>query len=86
MRTKTSGLPLDSSFCAPAARLELVLTLADGRPWRLSVATGMDRFIGYYPHIEGFGAAGALLEWVATDARGEREALLLPAVGLPARH
>lgn len=86
MRTKTSGLSIDSSFCAPAARLELVLILADGRPWRLSVSPGMDRFVGYYPQIEGLRSAGALFDWVSTGARGERKPLPLPSVGLPAAH
>ena len=56
------------SFAAEAARVELRLTLADGSPWVLSVSAGIERFIGYYPRLEGIVADGALLEYRPTQA------------------
>jgi hypothetical protein len=46
-----------------AQRLELVLRLADGSPWRLTVSPGMERFIGYYPRLEGIDAGGPVLRF-----------------------
>jgi hypothetical protein len=48
-----------------APRLELVLRLADGSPWRLSVSPGIERFIGVYPRIDGIDAGGPLLRFQA---------------------
>jgi hypothetical protein len=45
------------------SRLELALRLADGGTWRLSVSAGMERFIGYYPRVEGIDAGGPLLRF-----------------------
>lgn len=47
--------------------LELELRLEDGRPWRLIVSPGMERFIGYYPLVDGLDAGGALLRFRASD-------------------
>jgi hypothetical protein len=52
---------------ADAPRLELVLRLADGSPWRLTLAAGMERFIGYYPRLDGFDAGGPLLRFRIAD-------------------
>ena len=38
--------------------IELVLRLEDGGPRRLTVSTGMERFIGYYPPVDGLETAG----------------------------
>jgi hypothetical protein len=47
-------------FDEPAA-LELVLQDCDGGPWVLSLSPGMQRFIGAYPRLDGFGGDGPLL-------------------------
>jgi hypothetical protein len=44
-----------------ASTLELVLPGDDGAPWVLSLSAGMERFIGAYPRIDGFGAGAPLL-------------------------
>jgi hypothetical protein len=44
---------------APA--LELVLRDGDGAPWVLSLAAGMERFVGAYPRLEGFGEGPLLV-------------------------
>jgi hypothetical protein len=44
-----------------ASTLELVLAGDDGVPWILSLSAGMERFIGAYPRIDGFGAGDPLL-------------------------
>lgn len=49
-------------------RVELVLRLPDGRPWCLTLSRGMERFIGYYPRIDGIDAGGPLLRFAAADA------------------
>jgi hypothetical protein len=41
--------------------LELVLPGNDGAPWVLSLSAGMEKFIGAYPRIDGFGAGDPLL-------------------------
>jgi hypothetical protein len=33
------------------AKLELVLSRADGTPWTLTMSAGIERFIGRYPRI-----------------------------------
>lgn len=53
------------SRAADAPRVELLLHLPDGAPWRLSVSAGIERFIGHYPRLDGIAAAGALLEYRA---------------------
>ena len=52
---------------ADAPRLELVLRLADGSPWRLTVSPGVERFIGYYPRVDGIDAGGSLLRFRVAD-------------------
>lgn len=47
--------------------LELVLRLEDGSPWRLTVSPGMERFIGYYPRVDGLDAGGPLLRFRAIN-------------------
>lgn len=49
------------------SRLELVLRLEDGSPWRLTVSPGIERFIGYYTQVEGLDAGGPLLSFRAVD-------------------
>ena len=48
-------------------RLELVLRDADGGPWRLTVSPGMERFIGYYPRVDGIDCGGPLLRFRVAD-------------------
>ena len=55
------------SAVADPVRLELVLRLADGSPWRLTVSAGMERFIGYYPRVDGIDAGGPLLRFRIAD-------------------
>ena len=59
---------LPRSFAAEAARVELRLRRADGALWVLSVSAGVERFIGYYPRIDGIVAEGVLLEYRPTQA------------------
>ena len=33
------------------ARVELLLTTADGMPWTLTMSAGVERFIGRYPRL-----------------------------------
>ncbi|MGA9583252.1 MAG: hypothetical protein WBR13_14930 [Allosphingosinicella sp.] len=47
--------------------LEIELLLEDGSPWRLAVSAGMERFIGYYPLVDGLDAGGSLLRFRARD-------------------
>jgi hypothetical protein len=46
-------------------RVELELVAADGSAWTLSVSAGMERFIGYYPRLEGLDPGGPLLRYRA---------------------
>jgi hypothetical protein len=46
-------------------RVELLLRLADGSPWRLTMSAGMERFIGYYPRVDGIDPDGPLLRFTA---------------------
>ena len=57
MRNETQSRP----FLAP--RTELVLRLADGAPWRLTLSVGCERFIGHYPRLEGIEADGPVLSY-----------------------
>ena len=57
-------------FGAPVAqRVELVL-YRDGSPWVLSVAPGVERFIGRYPRVEGIDAGAPLLQYLIVHAAG----------------
>ena len=44
-------------------RVELVLHLADGTPWTLTITPGIERFIGYYPRLDGIHCGAPLLEY-----------------------
>ena len=60
--------PAFLSAVADPGRLELVLRLADGGgPWRLTLSAGMERFIGYYPRVDGLDAGGPLLRFGIAD-------------------
>lgn len=61
MRIHPAFLP---AITAPS-RVELVLRLEDGSPWRLTVSAGVERFIGYYPRVDGLNADGPLLLYQA---------------------
>ena len=50
-----------------ASCVELVLRLADGSPWRLTVSPGIERFIGYYPRVDGIDPGGPLLRFRIAD-------------------
>ncbi|HYI41481.1 MAG TPA: hypothetical protein VE053_14300 [Allosphingosinicella sp.] len=52
---------------APMPSIELEFRLDDGSPWRLTVSPGMERFIGYYPLVDGLDAGGALLRFRTSD-------------------
>lgn len=49
-------------------RMELVLRLGDGSPWSLTMSAGMERFIGYYPKVDGIDSGEPLLSFQAADA------------------
>jgi hypothetical protein len=51
-----------------ALRSELVLRLPDGGAWVLSVSPGIERFIGFYPRLDGIDAGGPLLEFRTVHA------------------
>ena len=59
--------PAFLSASADPGRLELVLRLEDGSPWRLTLSAGMQRFIGYYPRVDGIDAGGPLLRFRVAD-------------------
>jgi hypothetical protein len=63
MRIHPAFLPA----AADPGRLELVLRRADGSPWRLTVSPGMEKFIGYYPRVDGIDAGGPLLRFQVAD-------------------
>jgi hypothetical protein len=50
------------------ASVELVLRLADGTPWRLSMSPGMECFIGSYPRVDGIDCGGPLLSFRIADS------------------
>lgn len=56
-----------STRAADAPRVELLLRLPDGAPWRLNVSAGVARFIGHYPRLDGIAASGPLLEYRAVS-------------------
>ncbi|HEX8467712.1 MAG TPA: hypothetical protein VF620_07900 [Allosphingosinicella sp.] len=53
---------------AARPRVELQLCLDDGRPWTLTLSAGMERFIGYYPKVEGLRSGGPLLSFRAAGS------------------
>jgi hypothetical protein len=53
---------------AACPRVELLLCLEDGRPWPLTVSAGMERFIGYYPKVDGLRSDGPLFTFQPADA------------------
>ena len=55
---------------APAARIELSLIRPDGETWSLTVSPGVERFIGYYPRLEGFASAGPVLVYKSLAVPG----------------
>lgn len=55
------------SAIADTGRVELVLRLADGSPWCLTMSRGTERFIGYYPRVDGIDAGGPLLRFKVAD-------------------
>lgn len=61
-----------SPFMLPrlAGKVELVLRSPDGQPWSLTVSRGIERFIGYYPRLEGIAQSGPLLEYTRLDTAG----------------
>lgn len=52
---------------ADPRRIELVLRLEDGSPWKLTLSAGMERFIGHYPRVDGLDAGGPLLRFRVAD-------------------
>jgi hypothetical protein len=50
---------------AEPPKVELLLRLADGSPWTLTISAGIQRFIGYYPRIRGIDFEGSLLTYRA---------------------
>ncbi|HYD36119.1 MAG TPA: hypothetical protein VEA60_00805 [Allosphingosinicella sp.] len=61
---RTPALP---RVAADPMRVELVLRLADGRPWRLTVSRGIERFIGHYPRLDGIDSGEPLLRFVGAS-------------------
>ncbi len=53
----------DFVFPRQAVAVELVLRLPDGAPWSLTFSPGIERFIGYYPRLDGIDAGGPLLSF-----------------------
>jgi hypothetical protein len=53
---------------AAVPRVELLLRLEDGSPWALTVSAGMERFIGYYPKVDGIDSGEPLLSFRAAGA------------------
>lgn len=49
------------------ARVELVLVGDGEREWTLTVSAGMERFIGFYPRLEGIASDGPLLRYRVAD-------------------
>ena len=49
------------------SRVELELCLDDGSPWTLTLSAGMERFIGYYPKVDGIRSDGPLLSFRAAE-------------------
>jgi len=57
--------PMFSATLKP--HLELVLSQPDGQPWRLTFSPGIERFIGYYPRLDGIDCGGPLLSFARID-------------------
>lgn len=53
---------------AASPRVELLLCLDDGSPWTLTLSAGMERFIGYYPKVDGLRSDGPLLSFCPAEA------------------
>lgn len=49
------------------ARVQLVLVGPDEGEWTLTVSAGMERFIGFYPRLEGIASDGPLLRYRVAD-------------------
>jgi hypothetical protein len=50
-----------------APRVELVLFDRHEREWTLTVSAGMERFIGFYPRLDGIASDGPLLRYRVAD-------------------
>ena len=48
-------------FGGDPAMVELVLRGPGGAPWVLTLSSGMERFIGAYPRLDGIDGGGPLL-------------------------
>jgi hypothetical protein len=48
---------------AETKRMELILRTPEGAPWCLTISPGIERFIGYYPRLDGIDPGGPLLEF-----------------------
>jgi hypothetical protein len=58
--------PTGFMFQAPEqARVELLLTRADGSPWSLTMSAGMEKFVGRYPRLTRLLVDGPLLDFRA---------------------
>lgn len=57
MRHASGFLPIET------ARTELVLRLPDGAPWVLTMSAGIERFLGWYPRLDGIDPDGPLLSY-----------------------
>jgi hypothetical protein len=44
-------------------RVELSLRREDGSPWTLTMSAGMERFVGYYPKVDGIDSGQPLLDF-----------------------
>jgi len=53
----------DFVFPRQAVAVELVLRLPDGAPWSLTFSPGIERFIGYYPRLDGIDPGDPLLSF-----------------------
>jgi hypothetical protein len=52
---------------AARPRVELMLRREDGSPWSLVLSAGMERFIGYYPKVDGIDSGEPLLNFRAIE-------------------
>ena len=60
MRRQPSGFMFQAS---ERARIELLLTRADGSPWAVTMSAGTEKFIGRYPRLTRFIIDGPLLDY-----------------------
>jgi hypothetical protein len=66
MKMFMQAQPTRFMFQAPEqARVELLLTTADGSPWTLTMSAGTEKFIGRYPRLTRLLVDGALLDYRA---------------------